>query len=294
MFLKFVRKDQTNNIHGYILGYILREFDSPHSFTSNRTIERFSLCRGSAENQLTRQFQLSRQFQRTTQLQQATRQFQQTKQFQVVRILQQTRLQYYLQLLQTMERTALAGMRRCLRSGRGLRCTTQSPNGPKCVAMSICPSKNIANSTAGISNSANRPPPSATRNKAMSSLLRSRLSDTQSLRRGYSSESPAAQDTLGEGVEGKMEGEKVREVLVAPDHMDAAEKEVFELLNEGLEPKALVVRDVSGGCGTMYFIEVKSERFRGLGMLKQQRLVNGILGERVKSWHGVQMKTGVP
>lgn len=44
----------------------------------------------------------------------------------------------------------------------------------------------------------------------------------------------------------------------------------------------------------MYAIEVTSEKFRGLGMLKQQRLVNGVLGERVKGWHGVQMKTGVP
>lgn len=83
-------------------------------------------------------------------------------------------------------------------------------------------------------------------------------------------------------------------VLVAPDHMDDAEKDIFDVLNGELEPSRLVVKDVSGGCGSMYSIEVESERFRGLGMLKQQRLVNEVLGERVKGWHGVQMKTGVP
>jgi BolA-like protein 3 len=29
-------------------------------------------------------------------------------------------------------------------------------------------------------------------------------------------------------------------------------------------------------------------------MLKQQRLVNEVLGEEIKGWHGVQLKTRVP
>jgi BolA-like protein 3 len=29
-------------------------------------------------------------------------------------------------------------------------------------------------------------------------------------------------------------------------------------------------------------------------MLKQQRLVNEVLGEDIKGWHGVQLKTRVP
>jgi stress-induced morphogen len=44
----------------------------------------------------------------------------------------------------------------------------------------------------------------------------------------------------------------------------------------------------------MYGIEIVSEAFRGLGMLKQQRLVNEVLGEEIKTWHGVQLKTRVP
>lgn len=81
---------------------------------------------------------------------------------------------------------------------------------------------------------------------------------------------------------------------MAPTHLDEAERDIFEILNKELEPEALEVKDISGGCGSMYAIDVKSERFRGLGMLKQQRLVNEVLKGRVERWHGVQMKTGVP
>ena len=44
----------------------------------------------------------------------------------------------------------------------------------------------------------------------------------------------------------------------------------------------------------MYGIEIVSARFRGLSVLKQQRLVNEVLGEEIKGWHGVQLKTRVP
>lgn len=44
----------------------------------------------------------------------------------------------------------------------------------------------------------------------------------------------------------------------------------------------------------MYGIEIVSEAFRGLNMLKQQRLVNEILGDEIKKWHGVQLKTRTP
>lgn len=44
----------------------------------------------------------------------------------------------------------------------------------------------------------------------------------------------------------------------------------------------------------MYGIEILSDKFKNLNMLKQQRLVNEVLKDDVKGWHGVQMKTGVP
>jgi stress-induced morphogen len=59
-------------------------------------------------------------------------------------------------------------------------------------------------------------------------------------------------------------------------------------------PTQLEVKDISGGCGSMYGIEVCSEKFRGLNMLKQQRLVNAALGDLVKEWHGVQLNTRAP
>ena len=45
----------------------------------------------------------------------------------------------------------------------------------------------------------------------------------------------------------------------------------------------------------MYGIDIVSEKFRGLGMLKQQRLVNAVLKELMEkeNWHGVQIKTRV-
>jgi stress-induced morphogen len=44
----------------------------------------------------------------------------------------------------------------------------------------------------------------------------------------------------------------------------------------------------------MYGIEISSDKFRGLSILKQQRLVNAALGDLVKEWHGLQVKTRVP
>lgn len=41
----------------------------------------------------------------------------------------------------------------------------------------------------------------------------------------------------------------------------------------------------------MYAIDVVSHRFKGMSMVKQHRLVNDILSDEIKSWHGVQLKT---
>ncbi|EFX02831.1 bola-like protein [Grosmannia clavigera kw1407] len=79
-----------------------------------------------------------------------------------------------------------------------------------------------------------------------------------------------------------------------PDFLDEAESKVWDLLCEAFTPVELSVRDISGGCGSMYGIEISSERFRGANMLKQQRMVNAVLGDLMKDWHGVQLKTRVP
>jgi stress-induced morphogen len=44
----------------------------------------------------------------------------------------------------------------------------------------------------------------------------------------------------------------------------------------------------------MYAIDVTSEKFKGLSMIKQHRMVNDILGEEIKKWHGMQLRTKIP
>lgn len=75
--------------------------------------------------------------------------------------------------------------------------------------------------------------------------------------------------------------------------MSDAESAIAALLAEKLHPSELLVQDVSGGCGSMYAIDITSPEFRGLSVLKQQRLVNQALGDVLKTWHGVQIRTKV-
>lgn len=79
-----------------------------------------------------------------------------------------------------------------------------------------------------------------------------------------------------------------------PDFLDAAESEIWTLLEEEFAPTELSVRDVSGGCGSMYAVEITSAKFKGTNMLKQQRMVNAVLKDKMKDWHGLQLKTSVP
>ncbi|KAH6654880.1 bola protein [Truncatella angustata] len=79
-----------------------------------------------------------------------------------------------------------------------------------------------------------------------------------------------------------------------PDYLNTAESEIWDKLTSEFSPSELVVQDISGGCGSMYGIEIASEKFRGTNMLKQQRMVNSVLGDQLKSWHGVQLRTKVP
>ncbi|OMP83530.1 Altered inheritance of mitochondria protein 1, partial [Diplodia seriata] len=51
------------------------------------------------------------------------------------------------------------------------------------------------------------------------------------------------------------------------------------------------VQDISGGCGSMYALDIHSPKFKGLTVIKQHKLVNEILKDEIKSWHGVQLRT---
>ncbi|KAK4246918.1 hypothetical protein C7999DRAFT_14994 [Corynascus novoguineensis] len=76
-----------------------------------------------------------------------------------------------------------------------------------------------------------------------------------------------------------------------PTYLSEGESQIWDILVTEFAPTQLVVQDISGGCGSMYGIEICSEKFRGLNMLKQQRLVNAALGDLMNEWHGVQLKT---
>lgn len=41
----------------------------------------------------------------------------------------------------------------------------------------------------------------------------------------------------------------------------------------------------------MYGLDIVSPKFKGMSVIQQHKLVNGLLKEELKSWHGVQLKT---
>lgn len=41
----------------------------------------------------------------------------------------------------------------------------------------------------------------------------------------------------------------------------------------------------------MYALDIVSSKFKGKNVIQQHKLVNSILKDELKSWHGVQLKT---
>lgn len=57
---------------------------------------------------------------------------------------------------------------------------------------------------------------------------------------------------------------------------------------------ALVVSDVSGGCGQAYDVIIVSEAFEGLNTLKRHRMINDLLKEQIAQLHAFSQKTYTP
>ncbi|KAF2448185.1 bola-like protein [Karstenula rhodostoma CBS 690.94] len=76
-----------------------------------------------------------------------------------------------------------------------------------------------------------------------------------------------------------------------PDYLNEAELHIFNKIKAELQPVKLEVQDISGGCGSMYALQIESERFNGLSVIKQHKMVNEVLKEEIKGWHGVQLRT---
>ncbi|KTB23784.1 Altered inheritance of mitochondria protein 1 [Nakaseomyces glabratus] len=69
------------------------------------------------------------------------------------------------------------------------------------------------------------------------------------------------------------------------------EKRIYEKLSKAFNTTDLRVQDVSGGCGSMYAIDVTSDKFNTLTTIKQHQMVNEVLKEDIPKWHGLQLRT---
>lgn len=73
-----------------------------------------------------------------------------------------------------------------------------------------------------------------------------------------------------------------------------AERSIASKIQQGLKAQSIKVADTSGGCGAMYSIEVVSEEFKGLSIVKQHQLVTKLLRDQIAEWHGFQLVTKAP
>ncbi|OQS05078.1 hypothetical protein THRCLA_20722 [Thraustotheca clavata] len=74
----------------------------------------------------------------------------------------------------------------------------------------------------------------------------------------------------------------------------SAEAKMTAALKEALNATHVKVDDISGGCGSMYKIEVASLSFEGKNRVMQHRMVNEILKEDIVGMHGLTLKTFTP
>ncbi|KAJ2559583.1 hypothetical protein EV175_000266 [Coemansia sp. RSA 1933] len=74
----------------------------------------------------------------------------------------------------------------------------------------------------------------------------------------------------------------------------AGEQAIYDKLAGELQPVRLAVTDSSGGCGSMYVVEVEAERFRGLSRVKQTQLVTSLLRQEIQEMHGIRVLCSVP
>ena len=72
---------------------------------------------------------------------------------------------------------------------------------------------------------------------------------------------------------------------------ESMEAKIKSKLEAELNPIELNVYDTSGGCGSFFGIEVKSDKFNGKKTFQQHKLVNQILKEEIANVHGITLKT---
>ncbi|TFK29221.1 bola-like protein [Coprinopsis marcescibilis] len=79
--------------------------------------------------------------------------------------------------------------------------------------------------------------------------------------------------------------------ITPPSGLPEREQTIYSKLIDRFSPSQLQVEDISGGCGSFYAIVIASEKFKGLPIVKQHRLVNETLKQEIEGIHGLQLKT---
>ncbi|KAJ1903636.1 hypothetical protein LPJ81_002952 [Coemansia sp. IMI 209127] len=74
----------------------------------------------------------------------------------------------------------------------------------------------------------------------------------------------------------------------------AGEQQLYDKLASELRPTRLAVTDSSGGCGSMYVVEIEAEQFRELSRVKQTKLVTSLLKQEIQAMHGIRVLCSIP
>mmetsp|Transcript_27006 Transcript_27006/g.44023 ORF Transcript_27006/g.44023 Transcript_27006/m.44023 type:complete len:121 (+) Transcript_27006:1-363(+) len=71
----------------------------------------------------------------------------------------------------------------------------------------------------------------------------------------------------------------------------SAESSMSAILKENLQATKAEVKDISGGCGSMYSITVESPLFQGKRLVQQHRMVKELLKTEISNMHGLTITT---
>uniref|UniRef100_A0AC35FI98 BolA-like protein 3 n=1 Tax=Panagrolaimus sp. PS1159 TaxID=55785 RepID=A0AC35FI98_9BILA len=67
-----------------------------------------------------------------------------------------------------------------------------------------------------------------------------------------------------------------------------------KLLEKFPNAKHINAEDISGGCGTMYRIQIETPEFSGKLKVQQHKMVTDCLQDDIKKWHGLVIETVNP
>eukprot|EP01025_Chloroclados_australasicus_P065149 TRINITY_DN8833_c0_g3_i1.p2 TRINITY_DN8833_c0_g3~~TRINITY_DN8833_c0_g3_i1.p2 ORF type:complete len:114 (-),score=10.65 TRINITY_DN8833_c0_g3_i1:670-1011(-) len=73
------------------------------------------------------------------------------------------------------------------------------------------------------------------------------------------------------------------------------ELEVEQKLRQNLDIIDIKAKDISGGCGTMFSIQVEANDFKGKNTVQQHAMIYKVFKkELADQWHGVELSTKAP